>query len=216
MSHKNHSQPKKRYILFRGTRAGWQCSECRVCQVCRQPEESTKAMFCETCDKAYHPTCLRPIVTSIPKFGWKCKACRLCSDCGSRTPGGGQSSRWHAHYTVCDSCYQQRNKGFSCPLCRRAYRAAAVREMVQCSKCHKFVHGTCDADADLKAHQLRKDANPDYEYTCPNCKNGQISAKRNSIEDSMIDSNLSASQESLYLNEDEYEFVYDKDSYTVS
>lgn len=74
----------------------------------------------------------------------------------------------------------------------------------------RFVHGTCDADADLKAHQLRKDANPDYEYTCPNCKNGQISAKRNSIEDSMIDSNLSASQESLYLNEDEYEFVYDK------
>lgn len=65
------------------------------------------------------------------------QACRLCSDCGSRTPGGGQSSRWHAHYTVCDSCYQQRNKGFSCPLCRRAYRAAAVREMVQCSKCHK-------------------------------------------------------------------------------
>lgn len=65
------------------------------------------------------------------------QCCRVCSDCGSRTPGAGQSSRWHAHYTVCDSCYQQRNKGFSCPLCRRAYRAAAYREMVQCNKCKR-------------------------------------------------------------------------------
>ena len=65
------------------------------------------------------------------------QCCRVCSDCGSRTPGAGMSSRWHAHYTVCDSCYQQRNKGFSCPLCRRAYRAAAYREMVQCGLCRK-------------------------------------------------------------------------------
>lgn len=79
-------------------------------------------MLCERCDKAYHPSCLRPIVTSIPKYGWKCKCCRVCTDCGSRTPGAGLSSRWHSHYTVCDSCYQQRNKGFSCPLCRKAYR----------------------------------------------------------------------------------------------
>ena len=127
----------KQMLFILGVRAGWQCSECRVCQICRQPEEDTKVMVCETCDKAYHPSCLRPIVTTVPKYGWKCKCCRVCSDCGSRTPGAGQSSRWHAHYTVCDSCYQQRNKGFFCPLCRRAYRAAANREMVQCALCRK-------------------------------------------------------------------------------
>jgi histone-lysine N-methyltransferase MLL3 len=61
-----------------GVRAGWQCPDCRVCQVCRQPEEDSKVMLCEKCDKAYHPQCLRPIVTTIPKIGWKCKV-SFCS-----------------------------------------------------------------------------------------------------------------------------------------
>lgn len=56
-----------------GVRAGWQCPDCRVCQVCRQPEDDSKVMLCEKCDKAYHAQCLRPIVTTIPKIGWKCK-----------------------------------------------------------------------------------------------------------------------------------------------
>lgn len=33
--------------------------------------------------------------------------------------GNGTSSRWHCHYTICDSCYQQRNKGISCPICHK-------------------------------------------------------------------------------------------------
>jgi histone-lysine N-methyltransferase MLL3 len=59
-------------------RAGWQCPDCRVCQVCRQPEDDSKVMLCEKCDKAYHPQCLRPIVTTIPKIGWKCKVSFFC------------------------------------------------------------------------------------------------------------------------------------------
>ena len=50
-----------------------------------------------------------------------------------KTPGSGQSSRWHANYSVCDSCYQQRNKGLACLCCGRAYRHSAQREMMQCS-----------------------------------------------------------------------------------
>lgn len=56
-----------------GVRAGWQCRDCRNCQICRQPGDESKLMSCELCDKVYHPQCLRPIVTSIPKYGWKCK-----------------------------------------------------------------------------------------------------------------------------------------------
>ncbi|RZF48821.1 hypothetical protein LSTR_LSTR003201, partial [Laodelphax striatellus] len=202
--------------LLPGVRAGWQCADCRVCQLCRQPEDS-KVMLCETCEKAYHPHCLRPVVTSIPKYGWKCKCCRLCSDCGSRTPGAGQSSRWHAHYTVCDSCYQQRNKGFSCPLCHRAYRAAAYREMVQCSSCKKFVHGTCDAEADLPTYQQRKETNPEYEYFCPICKNERqhVIKRKDSTEELAMDSNLSASQESLVMDEYDYDPSNDKESQAV-
>ncbi|XP_050507765.1 histone-lysine N-methyltransferase 2C-like isoform X1 [Diabrotica virgifera virgifera] len=188
-----------------GVRAGWQCRKCRCCQVCRTVGDESKLMSCEQCDKVYHAGCQRPIVTSIPKYGWKCRCCRVCGDCGSRTPGAGLSSRWHAHYTVCDSCYQQRNKGFSCPLCHKAYRAHAHREMVQCSNCKKFVHGTCDAEADVATYHQKKDLNPEYEYVCLHCKNStarQITAKRASIEDS---SDVPASHESLYDDTSEFD-----------
>ncbi|KAJ8921946.1 hypothetical protein NQ315_008580 [Exocentrus adspersus] len=190
-----------------GVRAGWQCRKCRCCQVCRVTGDESKLMSCEQCDKVYHASCQRPIVTSIPKYGWKCRCCRVCGDCGSRTPGAGLSSRWHAHYTVCDSCYQQRNKGFSCPLCHRAYRAHAHREMVQCTMCRKFVHGTCDPEADLITYHQKREAHPDYEYVCSYCKNltqsgRQITSKRTSTDDP---SELSVSQESLYDDTSEFD-----------
>ena len=56
-----------------------------------------------------------------------------CTDCGARVPGLGTSSRWHSNYSVCDSCYQQRNKGIACPICGRAYRHSAQKEMLQVS-----------------------------------------------------------------------------------
>lgn len=65
------------------------------------------------------------------------KNCRICGDCGSRTPGSGPSSRWHLNYSVCDSCYQQRNKGLSCPLCGKAYRHFTQKTMLQCKICQK-------------------------------------------------------------------------------
>ncbi|XP_024080404.1 histone-lysine N-methyltransferase 2D-like isoform X6 [Cimex lectularius] len=188
-----------------GLRAGWQCAECRICQLCRQSEDTNRMLVCDSCDKAYHPSCVRPAMSSVPKVGWKCKRCRLCSDCGARTPGGGLSSRWHSNYTVCDSCYQQRNKGFSCPVCHKAYRAAALREMVRCSQCHRFVHGTCDKEADFVSYQRKKEAHPDYEYICLSCKNNSTvhyMKRKDSTEEAVMDSSLSASQESLMVNED--------------
>ncbi|XP_063909689.1 histone-lysine N-methyltransferase 2C-like isoform X2 [Zophobas morio] len=197
-----------------GVRAGWQCRKCRICQVCRMTGDETKLMTCEQCDKIYHSTCQRPIVTSIPKYGWKCRCCRVCGDCGSRTPGAGLSSRWHAHYTVCDSCYQQRNKGFSCPLCHRAYRAHAHREMVQCTLCRKFVHGTCDPEADLVTYHQRKEAHPEYEYACLMCKNltqpAALLSKRNSLDDPS--ECVAPPQESPYDENAEFDSPYPVDA----
>lgn len=183
-----------------GVRAGWQCESCRMCQICRVPDSTEgRLLSCETCDKVYHANCLRPIMTSIPKYGWKCRCCRVCTDCGARTPGAGTSSRWHNHFTVCDSCYQQRNKGYSCPVCLRAYRAAAYREMVRCRACQKFVHATCDPDADLAVYQAKKEANPDYEYICGPCNKlahtGRIAAAMR--RSSSIDEESVISQESM-------------------
>lgn len=188
-----------------GVRAGWQCKSCRSCQICKiQDNTEGRALACESCDKLYHAQCLRPVLSTIPKYGWKCRCCRICSDCGARTPGAGASSRWHNHYTVCDSCYQQRNKGYSCPVCRKAYRAAAYREMVKCGLCQKFVHNSCDPDADLGAYEKRKEANPDYEYICSVCKSlshsERIAAMRRS--NSGEEDSFSASQESLNTLDD--------------
>lgn len=94
----------------------------------------------------------------------------MCTDCGARTPGSGPSSRWHANFSVCDSCYQQRNKGLACPLCGRAYRHVAQKLMLQCNQCKKYVHGTCDPAADLATYQQKKELYPDYEYICVPCK----------------------------------------------
>ncbi|XP_063824510.1 histone-lysine N-methyltransferase 2C-like [Ostrinia nubilalis] len=213
-----------------GVRSGWSCRMCRVCQVCRgeaSPADA-RAVACEHCDKlyhalclrpvmatvpkygwkckltssatSYHALCLRPVMATVPKYGWKCKCCRVCSDCGARSPGAGPSSRWHAHYTVCDSCYQQRNKGSCCPLCRRAYRAAAYRDMIRCITCKRYVHGTCDPEAEPQQHKLKKDQNPLYEYNCPICKTHLPlpSVKSGSFDD---DTAASTSQDSSFGDE---------------
>ncbi|XP_052693645.1 histone-lysine N-methyltransferase 2C-like isoform X7 [Crassostrea angulata] len=151
-------------------RAGWQCPDCKVCQMCRQPGEDSKMLVCDTCDKGYHTFCLKPVMTAIPKNGWKCKNCRVCGDCGSRTPGSGPSSRWHLNYSVCDSCYQQRNKGLSCPLCGKAYRQFTQKAMIQCGTCKKHVHAECDDAIDnLMLDRVRNEEQVDY--MCSVCRN---------------------------------------------
>ncbi|KAF9417775.1 hypothetical protein HW555_005189, partial [Spodoptera exigua] len=164
------------------------------------PGHEARAVTCEHCDKLYHATCLRPVMATVPKYGWKCKCCRVCSDCGSRSPGAGPSSRWHAHYTVCDSCYQQRNKGSCCPLCRRAYRAAAYRDMIRCILCKRYVHGMCDPDAEPQQYRQKKEQNPSYEYSCPICKAQMqlTGSKSTSFDDDTV---ASTSQDSSFGDE---------------
>ena len=47
--------------------------DCRICQLCRESEETGRMLVCDYCDKAYHPHCVRPAMSSVPKVGWKCK-----------------------------------------------------------------------------------------------------------------------------------------------
>ena len=99
--------------------------------------------------------------------------CRVCSDCGSRTPGSGLSSRWHNNYSVCDSCYQQRNKGLCCPLCGKAYRTFNQQKsnLVTCAYCKKCVHAECDPDMPAEIQNLSAQGKDIYGlYCCPICK----------------------------------------------
>uniref|UniRef100_A0A2C9KCS1 Uncharacterized protein n=1 Tax=Biomphalaria glabrata TaxID=6526 RepID=A0A2C9KCS1_BIOGL len=149
-------------------RAGWQCPNCKICQTCRTASDESKMLVCDKCDKGYHTFCLKPAMTTIPKNGWKCKNCRVCTDCESRTPGSGPSSRWHLNYSVCDSCYQQRNKGLCCPLCGKAYRHFHNKTMLPCMQCKKFVHIECDPTLNLESMSKLKDLPQDY--ICTVCR----------------------------------------------
>ncbi|XP_054161923.1 histone-lysine N-methyltransferase 2C-like [Oppia nitens] len=180
-------------------RAGWQCPDCKMCQTCRKPGDENKMLVCDSCDKSYHSFCLRPIMATVPKHGWKCKDCRVCGDCGARTPGNGPSSRWHMNYSVCDSCYQQRNKGSSCPICGKAYRQACQSEMLQCITCRKLIHPTCEP----KLSQCNDDLITEIanNYVCKVCENSSVSGveSRDDIQnDATIPDNIfNASRESF-------------------
>lgn len=80
--------------------------------------------------------------------------------------------------------------------------------MVQCCGCKKFVHGTCDPEADPITYQHRKESKPDYEYICPHCKSRALVKRKDSIDDYSGESSLTASQESLYLEGEASEYDY--------
>ncbi len=54
-------------------RTGWQCQQCKWCQICREASHPDRFILCDVCDGAFHAHCLRPQMASIPKNGWKCK-----------------------------------------------------------------------------------------------------------------------------------------------
>ncbi|XP_065318751.1 uncharacterized protein LOC135926748 [Gordionus sp. m RMFG-2023] len=169
-------------------KAGWRCTDCKTCQICKSRNDISKLAICEDCDKAFHTFCLKPPILTVPKMGWKCKNCRICLDCGTRTPGAGLSSRWHSNYTLCDSCYQQRNKSHKCSVCKRVVvrieKAISVKNgginnqternngasMVKCGKCDKFVHNECDTKAAEHSDFLLNNlATNTEEFICSTC-----------------------------------------------
>ncbi|GIY54831.1 hypothetical protein CEXT_374931 [Caerostris extrusa] len=186
-------------------RAGWQCKNCKVCQNCRIPEESNKMLVCNICDKGYHAFCIKPPVSSIPKSNWKCSACRICGDCGARTPGNGPSSRWHLNYSVCDSCYQQRNKGVACPLCGKAYRQCSQRKvMKRCTVCLKYIHPECDRRTGMNS----------MNYVCPICINiGDKRLDESYVEHHIKDSFQGSSRDSFISGNDDTLSSEESDSY---
>lgn len=44
--------------------------------------------------------------------------------------------------------------------------------------CCRFVHGTCDPEADLITYHQKRELNPDYEYVCLCCKNKSLSGRQ--------------------------------------
>lgn len=72
-------------------------------------------------------------------FDFFFQLCRKCSDCGSRTPGSGQSSRWHANYTGKTRKYKNfceiarnfsQNAKFSCDFTRKKENNICINKYI--------------------------------------------------------------------------------------
>lgn len=84
--------------------------------------------------------------------------------------------------------------------------------MVQCCGCKKYVHGSCDPEADLSAYQTKKAAAPDYTYNCPVCKQYSsnrkgLLLKRNSVDDADQDSSFFGDDSLSGMDMDAFERV---------
>lgn len=42
----------------------------------------------------------------------------------------------------------------------------------------RFVHGTCDREADLITYHQKRELNPEYEYVCLCCKNKNFNGRQ--------------------------------------
>lgn len=141
-------------------RVGWECTQCKSCQFCRHSVSKEKLLICRSCDKGYHPLCTDSVIDSTEKFAWKCQRCRHCRQCGTQ-----KTSRWHIDYTLCDVCYQNKNKTNRCPICNTEQGSQRV---VQCDSCSRWIHTICDNITDDIYRKLERDRS--IIYVCKLCR----------------------------------------------
>eukprot|EP01133_Synstelium_polycarpum_P014987 gene14987-17723_t len=82
----------------------WKCTDCKLCESCKDPGQEEKMLFCDVCDKGFHTFCLNPSLEKPPVGGWRCPTCVFCVHCGSKSPGTKPDAKWRGNYTSCESC----------------------------------------------------------------------------------------------------------------
>ncbi len=52
-----------------------------MCEVCKDPGDEERLLFCENCDKGFHTFCLEPPLETVPEDLWYCKVCAKHNNC---------------------------------------------------------------------------------------------------------------------------------------
>ncbi|KAL0954610.1 hypothetical protein HGRIS_003570 [Hohenbuehelia grisea] len=53
----------------------WRCTECKICEICKDKGDDAKIMFCDHCDRGWHRDCLTPPLDETPQGKWHCPEC---------------------------------------------------------------------------------------------------------------------------------------------
>ncbi|CAG0913109.1 unnamed protein product [Notodromas monacha] len=152
----------------------WKCPECKPCSVCDDSDSGTDMLFCDFCDRGFHPKCIG--MSEIPDGTWNCHHCNRCLSCSSSpssscsqlgsVPRGNRLSRGNADWDfelvkdpgkvgfsvmLCKPCARFfRNKMF-CSECFECF-AEIPSNVVKCGSCFSWIHfSCCEIDAELKA-----------------------------------------------------------------
>ncbi|KAF6204718.1 hypothetical protein GE061_018879 [Apolygus lucorum] len=134
------------------TKYEWQCTACKKCTKCRDPNLKDRIMSCQLCDRGYHLSCIG--LKKMPEGRWHCTVCAYCSSCSSRNPGG---SDWQHEFkkgekgvkiyqrTLCTPCFKLWRKGKYCQLCSKCHCMKPEEDpnLIQCNSCDRWLHKEC-------------------------------------------------------------------------
>lgn len=166
------------HSMDRASVSGWRCPNCKICEISGEvPQDETKMLFCEMCDRAFTTDLLDPPLSAAPEGLWICGQCVDCSECKNTSEKRGASLKhWSRDPDKCYRCggckglVETYIKKKQCKVCSAIWRNDDD-DIVGCSKCKSFVHTGCDAVAAAYRRERHHGTRGTVEkYECPGCR----------------------------------------------
>jgi hypothetical protein len=134
--------------------ASWRCPNCKICEISGDvPQDETRMLFCEMCDRAFSLDLLDPPLVSAPSGLWICGQCVDCKCCSNTSEPDGPSLRhWSRDPEKCYRCggcdglVNDYTKDMKCTKCTKLLRLDD-EDIVECEDCDGKVHAGCDPRA---------------------------------------------------------------------
>lgn len=134
--------------------SGWRCPNCKICEISGDvPQEETRMLFCEMCDRAFSLDLLDPPLEAAPPGLWICGQCVDCETCNNTAEKDGASLRhWSRKPDKCYRCggcdglkdVEKYTATLKCGVCKSLLRSDDV-DVVRCSQCECAIQTSCDA-----------------------------------------------------------------------
>mmetsp|Transcript_23617 Transcript_23617/g.55570 ORF Transcript_23617/g.55570 Transcript_23617/m.55570 type:complete len:1975 (-) Transcript_23617:135-6059(-) len=165
--------------------AAWRCPNCKICEICADsPEDETKMLFCEMCDRGFTLDLLDPPLSKAPSGIWICGQCVDCRKCHNMLDAKGPSRKhWSRNPHLCYRCggcdglpeLERHMNERKCPICSGIWRDEDT-DLAKCIDCNTKVHARCDPKAEAHIKNLASKATGNVDegekypsYHCPSC-----------------------------------------------